>query len=212
MNESPGMVTARRAAEITGLNERTIRRMIHRGDLAAVKVAVNRYLIRLADLPPRKRNRIREELDALRSDLETLRRRVAALESAKTLPDALRAESGRLPAPGTRSYLPDLSSLLAPRPTQLVYGPHGEPFPRIVDACIFLERHGINRMTPRTWPWLKEALPITEAELLQRTRAHVLATGWRAGGTRALHKCTQEDCVCQWLLDGAGAAGTLSDG
>ena len=48
-------VTATEAAALTGLSERTIRRRIARGELPARHIGPNRYAIRVADLPQRRR-------------------------------------------------------------------------------------------------------------------------------------------------------------
>lgn len=193
-------VTARRAAELTGLNERTIRRMIARGDLPAELVSVNRYQIDTSDLPPRKRNRVQEELSSLRADMDALKRRLSLLEKAETPPDA----------PGRNSdsfYIPDMSSIryTPPKPPGARYSAtlaaptDDDLLRRVSEVCHYLERHGVSPYTPKTWPWVKGALPISGAQLLELTIEHVQRTGYRAS-TIVLHKCTQEDCACQVAL------------
>jgi len=207
-------VTARRAADLSGLNERTIRRMIQRGDLPAQKIAVNRYLIDTDHLPPRKRSPIREELTVLHQEIDALKRRLNALEKGKTPPDALRAKSDRVEASDAPVAIPTLTrQVLAdagePSAPPSVPPANDETLPRVVDVSRYLERHGINPYTPRSWPWLKEALPITGSSLLIRAREHIRASGWRAG-TLVLHKCTQANCACWWVLDGNDVDATRS--
>lgn len=202
---SPRLVTARRAAELTGLNERTIRRMIARGDLAARKVAVNRFLIDPADLPARKRNRLRDEIDQLRSDLDALARRVRALErgqSAHKPPDspynALRADSERsggeevssISPPLQRAFLDRYSALSLPAPTQ------ERVCSRVSDVQRFGERHGLSFTTPKGWRWLPALLPIGEHELLNQILAHYREAAHRAAGVH-LRRCDLADCPCQ---------------
>lgn len=202
---TPRLVTARRAAELTGLNERTIRRMIARGDLAARKVAVNRFLIDPADLPARKRNRLRDEIDQLRSDLDALTRRVRALERGQTAhkpPDspynALRADSegfsseevSSISPPLQRAFLDRYSALSLPAPAlERVCG-------RVSDVQRFAERHGLSFATAKGWRWLRQLLPIGEHDLLNQILAHYREAAHRAAGVH-LRRCDLADCPCQ---------------
>jgi hypothetical protein len=67
-------VTAARAATMTGLSERTIRRKILAGEIRARRVAPNRYAINVHDLPARHAS-----ADAL-SRVDELEQRVRLLE------------------------------------------------------------------------------------------------------------------------------------
>lgn len=84
-------VSATEAAALTGLSERTIRRKIARGELAARHVAPNRYAIRVRDLPPpRHANQAEVRAEARMTNLEArldlLERRLRLVEQALILP------------------------------------------------------------------------------------------------------------------------------
>lgn len=72
-------VTAARAATLTGLSERTIRRRIAAGTLPARRIAPNRYAISIGDLPTR------DEIEDAPARIEALGQRVAALEIQQRL-------------------------------------------------------------------------------------------------------------------------------
>jgi hypothetical protein len=99
-------VTARRAAQLAGVNEKTIRRWIASGKLVATKIAANRFMIDPADLPPRKKNPVQDELERLRRDVDDLRHRVRTLESSKTFPALPRFDSEGVQSAQVKSYTP----------------------------------------------------------------------------------------------------------
>lgn len=80
------VVTAKQAAELTGLSERTIMRMIVRRQLPATRFASNRDAINVANLARFRRNdphaALAREVCAMRQDrfmrLEHIERRLAA--------------------------------------------------------------------------------------------------------------------------------------
>jgi len=84
-------VTAAQAATLTGLSERTIRRKIASGMLAARRLGPNRFAIKVADLP------IRHPVEALALRLDVLEQRLARLEA--TLQSS--AEGGQAGSSGT---------------------------------------------------------------------------------------------------------------
>lgn len=214
---APRTVTARQAAELTGLNERTIRRMIERGQLHATKAAPNRYLIDTRDLPPRRRSRtqelreLTEAITALRRDLDALRRRITLLEVTRPPeypPAPARAESERVESeqvssirlPRARPPVDLLSASFSSERT--AEAPNG-PFTTVASAARYLARHGINPLTPKNWTWLRDDLAeratLDADTLLRQVRAHIAAVG-RRGGALLLHTCDDVACACHRVL------------
>lgn len=107
-------VTATQAASLLGLSERTIRRRIAAGQLPARRIAPNRFAIKVQDLP------LRHGFADLASRLETLERRVAALElwqrallMQRPVTDAIPGAQASASAPEGDGALGQLHALLA---------------------------------------------------------------------------------------------------
>lgn len=82
-------VTAKRAADMTGLSERTIRRYVDSGRLPAKRLARNRLAIAVEDLPARQMTaaddqiaQISMQIDELRAELKLAKARITLLEGA----------------------------------------------------------------------------------------------------------------------------------
>jgi excisionase family DNA binding protein len=102
-------LTAKQAADVTGLSERTIRRMIERGDLPARHANRRRYAIATKDLPPHKPSPTGELLarvEALERAVQRLTYAVEALTGARTLPPVTQPSESPLTASGGHSDAP----------------------------------------------------------------------------------------------------------
>lgn len=203
-------VTATEAADMTGLSERTIRRMIAAGTLPARRVNARRYEIAVADLPARKV----DELATLQAEVADLRREVDALKRAQTRSDGHSAVVPRLDMP---AYLPDASAIVArpvgafpssPGSSRESFRTHtaadrtGQSFEHHAAALDWLALHGtFGKGTPKTWPgWQDvELTPRAVLELAgelrrEADRTHNHRVKWR------LHTCGDSACVCREVL------------
>lgn len=184
-------VTAREAAEITGLGERTIRRMIEDGRIPARKIAANRYAIPRRSLPSKKQDRYRaleQRVETLEHEVQTLRvalERRGIVQNGETSPDALQGDSDGLHtrAMSVYSYTPsraadglagEVSEYLRrpfaqPARVAVAYHPHvardPDAWPDTIRgrAAFLSERCGIKYNTLRDWRELREWASIEEA-------------------------------------------------
>lgn len=179
-------VTAREASEITGLGERTIRRMIEDGRIQARKVAPNRYAIPRRALEQfKKRDRVGElerRVDALEHEVEHLQELLEQSGQLKppeqpktdeTSLDALQSKSDGLTGldtrlqrigdhihtGGYRAWRP----VASPRPVAIAVAPDGWPASIRGRAAYISDRTGIRYGTVRDWRELREWSSVEEA-------------------------------------------------
>jgi excisionase family DNA binding protein len=215
MQPTARTVTARQAAVLTGLSEKTIRRQIAAGKIPAEKVAPNRYHIPVSSLPPYKSSPVRElteQLETLQGHVRMLEDRLAALETRPrerpSLPslDALRFDSERAVTPQRLSTPPrpkskhSASGNVSPVPPDSLKDRQA--------AAWWLDEHGIGERTAWTLrhpAWAKQwDLPrwLTKREIFEDAIARQQRnidnkehrSQWR------LHECADEACICHELL------------
>jgi len=175
-------VSAIEASAMTGLSERTIRRMISRGKLPARYANARRYEIAVKDLPTRKISPTHElatRVAVLEERVQRLTQLVEALVGARTLPPVAQpsdfhysASGGHSDAPAWRTY---------------------------TDAARWLEQHGVAMNTARQWyTQARGAIPLERSAILrdalQRAGAGDFRVPWR------LHRCDDPHCPCAQLL------------
>lgn len=81
-------------------------------------------------------------------------------------------------------------------------GASGSTFDSRADAGRWLERHGVNALTPKSWPGWRhvELSPTAVLRFALDLQRRALAMGdWRV--TWRLHRCADSSCVCQELLE-----------
>lgn len=183
-------VTATEAADMTGLSERTIRRMIAAGTLPARRVNARRYEIAVADLPERKA----DPLAALQAEVAALRREVDALKRSQARSDGHSAVVPRLdPSP----YLPSASAIVA-RPSVSPVTSAVSTFRTHADAARWLVRHGIkSEKTPSDWTGWRD-VPLEPRAVLLNAISRQDATNWRISWR--LSRCDDASCVCAEML------------
>lgn len=210
------IVNARAAAELTGLGERTVRRMLHDGRLKGEKTGRGDWEIGVADLPTRKG----DELGDLQARMEQLAAKVERLEGEnESLQRRLRALSlvnrpldipGGLGGAGIEGqgvdstvyrYVPP-PLVETERPFSLtVRGSQAEAKLKTrADAARWLTRHGVNSEgTPKSWPGWRDVdlTPRAVLELaisLYDPHNHRIAAAWKPV------RCDDAACVCHELL------------
>jgi len=222
-------VTARRAGDMTGLSERTIRRYISAGRLDATRLADGDYAIpvraldglrRQAKARATRRGDLAGELASLRAEVEALRSRVEALEARPTSSTSRASEIiARLSRQDdTETALPVVARTLSPAPPESHYnaiqgqgayaGRTGRPRRRMPAA-------GDDFTTAsEAIAWLipshcnaGEGTPKSwrgwQEVTLTKAGVLALAIGERDGNHRRpwrLHRCDDPDCVCHALL------------
>lgn len=172
-----GTVSARQAAAILGVNERTVRRWITAGRVPARKVAINRYAI---------------DLDALPDDtLISLLRRIEALEAHNAIYRASTAVFRQEAAPIVKGDISRLSTAAA------FPGHPSASFLTVEGLKRFLVEHGINYHTSRDY--YRAGCPLDAPGALLWVYRHIERAGYRAGAV-ALHPCQNKECSCVTLL------------
>lgn len=190
-------VSLRRAAELTGLGERTIRRMVKDGRLAARVVAVNLYAVRVADLPKPKPKTIAD----LTARLEQAEAEIKALKEGNRPYSALRGDSG--------------GSTVPPMPRQVYPPPRApdasatRPLPGLhrgtarkgatgakMEVCRWLaDGHGVKFHTAKGWV-SADGMPTERRAAFAWALAKERRTGWRKGSVD-IHHCDRIHCECQ---------------
>ncbi|HUY76441.1 MAG TPA: hypothetical protein VMV29_06695 [Ktedonobacterales bacterium] len=200
-------VTARRAADLCGLNERTVRRHIASGKLQAERLADGDYAIPVSALATLRR--VAKERAHRRGDL------AGQLATLRAEVDALTARLDALTMPPTRTHAGHQDAATAtPRPTaspvrmplQRATTDRGVPGAPIThaDAARWLVRHGIaSETTPKSWPGWRETPP-TPADVLALALSFADEGNWRKSWR--LHPCGDSGCVCHDLLGGQVAS------
>lgn len=189
-------VTAREAATICGMSERTIRRMIASGKLKARKVAPNRFEIAEVDLPRKKR----DPLGELRAQVEALERRVRTLEAQSVR--VARSEPNL-----TEQGVTDLSthSYATVSHYSALHVASSGGFRTHADGAAWLAEHGIAQNTVAGWKREMERAGIARDKrsylgyAIERKRT--AADAWRVPWE--LHTCSDVLCVCHELVAGS---------
>ncbi len=211
-------VTARRAADLCGLNERTIRRHIASGKLQAERGDDGDYRIptsalaalrRAAKERATRRGDLAGELAALRAEVEALRSRIEAVEArplARTSSSDILARLATRREAGIGASGEDVSSIspYTPRPLKshrsasFSGDTSSDGLRTHADALRWLQRHGdMAEGTPKTWPgWREVALTPSAVLALAIECSAKRAVKWR------LHPCDDAACVCHARLGG----------
>jgi hypothetical protein len=177
-------VTAQQASVMTGLSERTIRRMIERGTLKAKHANARRYTIAVEDLPPHKplpNDELATRVAVLERAVQRLTQLVEALVGARTLPPVAQPSESPLSASGGHSRSPRLQ----------------ETFSTHAAAARWLGEHGVNEYTPKTWVGWR-SVPLEPRAILADALTRGDPTNHRK--TVRLHQCGDPLCVCGELL------------
>lgn len=193
-----GTITAVEAAEWLGVSYKTVLRHIKSGAIPAVKVASNRYAIRLADLPARLAAR------SMLARLDAVERRLSALEQKKPCNLSVRpynAQEGYLPPKVVSSIVS--RGFTGPSDGYTASLSAYDEAPAWADSrseiARFLQSHGIKASTAEKW----RDCPLSFDGALFYAMRHIEAIGWRARqvGMR-LVRCGKADCPCIDIIEG----------
>ncbi len=214
-------VTARRAADLCGVNERTIRRHIANGRLQAERGDDGDYRIpttalaqlrKAASARATRRGDLAGEVATLRAEVDALRSRLDALETRPAYPTSraseILARLSRQDGTETGASGVDVSSIRLPRArpperhrsASFSGATSPDSFANHADALRWLHRHGdMAEGTPKTWPGWRE-VALTPSAVL----ALAIACSAKRGVKWRLHACDDATCVCHALLGGRG--------
>lgn len=193
-------VTAREASEITGLGERTIRRMIEDGRIPARKTAPNRYAIPRRALDQfRKHDRVGElerRIEALEAEVEHLQGVLEHKEHStppdtpkndEMSPNALQRDSDSLPGLDMSPYrIGDATytggyrawrTPAPPRPVAVARAMDGWPDTIRGRAAYISDRTGLKFGTVRDWRELREWSTVEEARIGLQLRGYAAVAG-----------------------------------
>lgn len=222
------LVSAAEAGLLVDRHERVVRQHIQDQQLPARKDARGRWQIDVDDLTripgwvvdrerlarlelrqTRSHAGLVARTEALESRLRSIEAHLRAIESLLEVRRPTSAREPEQPPPQGNDEidppdepLPDAPLTYRGPPTVALLnrGPDApEMFRTLADASRWLERHGVNQLTPKSWDgWKRVTLTRVEVLRFALERQRLSAGNWRV--TWRLRRCDDAQCVCHdWL-------------
>lgn len=187
-------VSARKAAQLLGVNEKTIRRWVKAGRFpGAIKRSATLIDIPVSELRAEgepvidRIKRVEVENERLHAELASIKSSIEAIMRSKTPPEG---QEQRIQQLDLSRYHYPIVTPSSGRPNESVPIAFTSP----TETARFLLRHGVSDNTSRRWP----GLPNTPRAALEYARNHVIAMGYRAASIH-LHQCNIPECPCHSL-------------
>lgn len=192
--DTTGMITAVEAAQWLDVSYKTVLRHIKSGDIPAVKVAPNRYAIKIADLPARLGVKsMLARLAAIEARMDNMERKSVNLSVR-----AYNAQESLYTPIAVSSIMSD--SIIGPDVAyKATLAAFDEAINTRADIARFLGNHGIRASTAEKW----KDCPLSLDGALLYAKWHIQTIGWRARqANMRLFECDQTDCICHQILGG----------